>query len=388
MKPVVLTFTGHYLPGYKAGGPIRTIVSMVDQLGDEFDFYVVATDRDLGDDAPFPDVEVDCWTKRGQAHVFYCSPGAQGWRALRESLSGISVDLIYLNSLFSAPFTLRPLLYWRLGKLPEVPVLLAPRGELSVGALTVKPARKRAFLRIAGAVGLYRNITFHASSAHEAADIRRELGERDVMIALDLSERGGPLRERNAADGEDRPLRAVFLSRISPNKNLLGALEMLKQLSIPLIFDIYGVIEDKGYWERCEKAIAALPDHVRARFQRALRPEDVESVLSEYDFFFFPTLGENYGHVIREALSAGLPALISDQTPWRDLAERRAGAALPLDDPQGFVTWIENFAKLDVDQRQAMRRAANERGNDEAKAARDREENRRMLRDLVQSRGA
>lgn len=388
MKPVVLTFTGHYLPGYKAGGPIRTIASMVDQLGDEFDFYIVAMDRDLGDEAPFPDIEANCWTEKGKAHVFYRSPGAPGWRALCDSLRILPVDLIYLNSLFSRDFTLRPLLSWRWGKLPSVPLLLAPRGELSTGALTIRPTKKRAFLRVAQAVGLYRGVVFQASSDHEAADIRRELGERNIIVALDLSQRGEPLRDRDFSGVTHEPLRAVCLSRISPNKNLLGALEMLKHLAVPLTFDIYGVIEDKEYWASCERAIATLPDHVSARFQRALRPEEVESVLAEYDFFLFPTLGENYGHVIREALSAGLPTLISDQTPWRDLAERNAGAALPLHDPQAFVAWIEAFAKLGGEQRQAMRRAAHERGNDEAKAARDQQANRMMLRGMLHGRGS
>src|SRR3546814_17574361 len=36
-------------------------------------------------------------------------------------------------------------------------------------------------------------------------------------------------------------------------------------------------------------------------------------------------LGENYGHVIAEALEAGLRLLISDQTPWRGLAEAGVG---------------------------------------------------------------
>ena len=47
-RPIILSFAGHYLPGYKAGGPIRSIANMVDQLGDEFDFRIVAGDRDLG----------------------------------------------------------------------------------------------------------------------------------------------------------------------------------------------------------------------------------------------------------------------------------------------------------------------------------------------------
>ncbi len=48
----ILAFIGHYLPGYKAGGPIRTLENMVDALGDEFEFRIVTSDRDLGDGDP------------------------------------------------------------------------------------------------------------------------------------------------------------------------------------------------------------------------------------------------------------------------------------------------------------------------------------------------
>ncbi|MBM0171285.1 glycosyltransferase family 4 protein [Altererythrobacter sp. C41] len=381
MQPTILTFVGHYLPGYKAGGPIRTVAAMVDQLGDDFAFHIVTADRDLGDDAPYQNIIANRWTPVGKAQVFYRSPGASGWQALRTALKAMSVDLIYLNSLFSPGATLRPLLEQRLGRLPPAAVLLAPRGELSLGALKVKAAKKHAFLRIAKAIGLYRGVTFHASSDHEANDIRRELGDRDIAVALDLSQQGGPLRDLDISPGS---LRAVFLSRISPKKNLLGALEILKNVRVPITYDIYGIIEDKEYWKACEAVIAKLPEHVHARFRRELRPEEAEGVLAGYDFFFFPTLGENYGHVIREALSAGLPTLISDQTPWGDLKEQGAGAALPLDDRQGFITWIHAFAELSIEERQAMRRAAHARGNDESKATRDRENNRAMLYSMLQ----
>jgi hypothetical protein len=36
IKLKIMTFVGSYLPGYKAGGPIRTLANIVDRLGDEF----------------------------------------------------------------------------------------------------------------------------------------------------------------------------------------------------------------------------------------------------------------------------------------------------------------------------------------------------------------
>ena len=48
-RTTVLMPVNHYLPGYKAGGPIRKLSSLVEGLGDEYTFKVVTKDRDFGD---------------------------------------------------------------------------------------------------------------------------------------------------------------------------------------------------------------------------------------------------------------------------------------------------------------------------------------------------
>ena len=60
-----------------------------------------------------------------------------------------------------------------------------------------------------------------------------------------------------------------------------------------------------------------------------------------------PSLGENFGYVILEALIAGCPILISDRSPWRDLPQKFAGYDLSLDCPSEFGKAIERFAEMD-----------------------------------------
>jgi glycosyltransferase involved in cell wall biosynthesis len=51
--------------------------------------------------------------------------------------------------------------------------------------------------------------------------------------------------------------------------------------------------------------------------------------------------------VILEALLAGCPVLLSDQTPWRDLSVKCAGFDLPLNEAEKFHRAIEEFAAMD-----------------------------------------
>jgi glycosyltransferase involved in cell wall biosynthesis len=138
-------------------------------------------------------------------------------------------------------------------------------------------------------------------------------------------------------------------------KNLGFALECLSHVQLPLEFSIYGPAEDAAYWRDCQHKIARLPDHVRTRFCGAIHPSEVPRVMAEHDLFFLPSRGENYGHVIAEAISAGTPVLISDTTPWRGLAEEGIGRDLPLSDQKAYADYITALSRLGADEYATLR---------------------------------
>jgi hypothetical protein len=53
-RSVIIAFDHYYLHGFRAGGPVRMIVNMVEHLGDEFEFRVVTSDRNVRDCSPYP----------------------------------------------------------------------------------------------------------------------------------------------------------------------------------------------------------------------------------------------------------------------------------------------------------------------------------------------
>ena len=357
----ILTFVHYYLPAYKSGGPVRTISNLVERLGDEFEFRIVTTDRDALDDRPFPGVTLDEWTRVGKASVFYASRSGRRWLRIAHLINSTPHDVLYLNSYFSPVSTLGPLILRRLCLAPRKPLLLAPRGEFSLGALSLKSVKKRLYLRLAEALGLYRDAIWQASSRHEAADIARAMGvpaER-IRVAPNLTAlEAEPNTIPNRGVGD--ALRIVYLSRVSPVKNLVYALDVLAGVSSPVVLDIYGQIGDQQYWQRCQLLVEALPSDVRVNYRGPVPHEQVASIISKYDLFFLPTRGENYGHAIIEALAAGVPVLISNQTPWIDLQPAGVGWSLPLDDPRAFLEVIESQARITVDERRAQRLRAME----------------------------
>lgn len=72
-RPIILAFLDYYLPGYRAGGPIRTISNFVDHFGDEFEILIVTRDRDVLDIKSYTAINVDSWTSVGKAKVYYAS---------------------------------------------------------------------------------------------------------------------------------------------------------------------------------------------------------------------------------------------------------------------------------------------------------------------------
>jgi hypothetical protein len=118
-KTRILVMLAVYLPGYKSGGPVRTIANLVEHLGDEFEFYIITNDRDVLDTEPYPSIQVDEWNSVGKAMVYYTSPAKRSLGDLTRLIKQTPHDVLYLNSFYMPTYTLLPLFARRFGWLPE-----------------------------------------------------------------------------------------------------------------------------------------------------------------------------------------------------------------------------------------------------------------------------
>lgn len=363
-RPRVLILSPYFLPSRKGGGSVTALVSLVAYLKDEFDFVVAAGAHDLKALEPYS--ESACLEAQAKTGVtlHHLPRGIAALGPMRELLSQ-HWDLIYLNSFLSPAFTALPLLLRCLQQL-RTPFLLAPRGELMKGALAQRRAKKMFYLRVMRGMGLLRKLQFHATSEAELQGMRG-FGLGPIHLAEDLPPRVSSLPQLSEPTGA-APLRIVFLSRIEAKKNLLFALEALALVTVPVSLDIVGPVGDEAYWDTCREAIMRLPASVQARYLGAVEPEQVVTTLARYELFLFPTRAENNGYVIHEALLAGCSLLISDQTPWRELAAAGVGTDLPLQASQ-FAAAVAAFAALPAEQRAAQRQRAQAYGTARLQAA-------------------
>lgn len=348
--PSILVLLEHYLPGYKSGGPLHAIAGLVEALGNEFNFMIITSDRDLGDDKPYPGIQRDCWTTVGAAAVMYLDR-RNPLSVIRRILK-TPHDVLYMKSFLSRPFSMWPIWMHALGILRSKSIVIAPSGEFSAGALALNTPRKRIYVAIARWLRIYKGALWHATTQYEAADVEREGPEYAprVFIASELPHCAAQktqdgFRRRQKVPSE---LRVVFVARVARNKNLDGAIRALSNLQGRVWFDIYGPLEDGRYWEECQRLITSLPANVQVRYRGFVPHEEVHGILQNYHLFFLPTQGENFGYSILEALRAGLPILISDRTPWRDLEAAGVGWDVASEQVGRFSELLQKCVEMDA----------------------------------------
>ncbi|MDF2545689.1 MAG: hypothetical protein K0R93_587 [Anaerosolibacter sp.] len=350
MKKKVLIMAGYYLPSIKGGGPIQSIKNIVDNLSDKFDFYIVAADRDLGDDKPFENITVDQWVLVGKANVYYTDISTLGFQKAKKIIDSSKCKIMYLNSFFDYKFTTIPLILNKINEINVNKIIVAPRGQFSPGALGLKSIKKKLFIKTVKMIGLYSNLCWHSTAGLEKEHIRSIFkNEINIVVANNLTANYKKLTYEKNLKKVEGELKVVFVSRIHPKKNLNQALDFFREIKGEVIFNIYGPIEDKEYWEKCKRSIASLPSNIRVEYQGVVKHEEIIKVFKKHHIFLFPTLGENFGHVISEAMIGGCPVIVSDQTPWRNLEKIGVGWDVEISNAKKYVQILQYLVNINGD---------------------------------------
>jgi glycosyltransferase involved in cell wall biosynthesis len=339
MNKKILIINKYFYPGYKAGGPIQSLKNMSDALQNNFDISVLTWDRDYSDEKSYEGISPNTWNKIDNYRVYYAENKLIDEEIIKKVIKNTSPDLMYLNSFFDK-ISINSI---KVANKFDIPIILAPRGEFNPGALQIKKLKKSVFLKVSKLFSSYKNITYHATNEFEKNDIKSILGNVPIFISENLVKK--PYEKIIFKDYMDE-IRLVYVSRVSPKKNLLFFLEFLNTLGNhkKIIFDIYGPVDDKPYWNKCQKAISKIKNkYINVNYLGPVPPNNFENIYKKTHFSILPTLGENFGHSIYESLAYGVPVIVSDQTPWKNLENKKSGFDLKLTN----LEFKKIFNKLD-----------------------------------------
>ena len=339
-KAKVLIFIDWYKPGFKAGGPIRSISNLVSQLNSTYEFFIITRNKDYLETTPYTGVKTNDWNNIDKAKVFYLSADKQNKSTIQKLIQEVSPDIIYCNSLYSPKFTLIPI---RIAKKLNIKTVLAIRGMLSEGSLSVKSHKKRIFLTLIKAIGLFSKTTFHATTLDEKNDILKTFRNKTKIItAQNLSENKNT--EFHHKTKKENELKMAFIGRIAPEKNTLYAIQVLASCAQKIELDIFGPIYNQAYFKQCENAIYQLPPNVVVKYKGVLNHDILDETLINYHVIYLPSTGENFGHIIIEGMANSCIPIISNKTPWQNLEQQNIGFDIDLADTRKFSEAIDSLA--------------------------------------------
>lgn len=242
-----------------------------------------------------------------------------------EHLKSASHDVIHSGGLW-----LRTLHYAHQAACAQgIPHVISPRGMMSPWAWRHHRLRKAAASLILHPGALSGASGFHATSEAEAEDIRALGFKQPVCVAPNGIDAPDPVAEdkariywlRACPEIMGRPV-ALFHSRFHCKKRVLELIDLW-------------TAEDRGDWVLLmvgvpeQYTVEDLRDYViRSGGAHSVLIADGSSTPAPYpiaSLFLLPSLSENFGMVVAEALAHGVPVLVTDSTPWAEVNQTDFG---------------------------------------------------------------
>lgn len=242
---------------------------------------------------------------------------------LRQHLAATDHDCVHNHALWLLPLHYAHESARRQG----VPLIISPRGMMSGWAYRHRRWRKWISEIVVHPGAFHAAAGWHATSEDEANDIRA-LGFTQPIC---VSPNGVAIPETAALSAarsfwheqcpatKNRPV-ALFYSRLHRKKRVRELIDLWRaEPRGDWLLLIVGVAEDYTVTELQSLVGADATDIAVFDGQDRPAPYAVASL------FVLPSHSENFGLVIVEALAAGVPALVTDTTPWQGLHTHDCG---------------------------------------------------------------
>lgn len=205
------------------------------------------------------------------------------------------------------------------------PIIIQPHGMLEPWSLDHRLIKKRLAMWAYQGNDLRSAQAFVATANSEYESIRQLGLKQPIAIIPNGVSMDGLGYSRPAFNLAKPQKTALFLSRVHPKKgipNLLRAWALANRSD--WVLQIVGP-DEIGHLKECLDLARALLIEDRVQFLGEVYGAEKNRLYQDADLFVLPTYSENFGIVVAEALSFGLPVITTKGTPWRDLETHRCG---------------------------------------------------------------
>ena len=218
----------------------------------------------------------------------------------------------------------------RFGRKHHIPYVINPRGDTELARINYNKLKK---LKKTLAWRLYsKNIVDNAAciiaTSEQERDSIRILGSKvPVAIIPNGIELDAFPKEAIHNHGEKKVL--LFLSRVNPIKGIEYLIDAWKQLPEELRSDwelhIAGNSDPKDYIHTLEHKVESMNLKDSIFFVGPINGEAKMRKYQDSNLFILPTLNENFGNVVAEAMMCECPVITTTNAPWRCLTDYKCG---------------------------------------------------------------
>lgn len=253
-------------------------------------------------------------------------------RELRTAIAGF--DLVHVHSMWLYP----NIAVANAARRSGVPYIIRPAGSLEPWCYN-NSVKKKLYLQAVERPILDRSAALHAMSDQEAKTLKQFRFKAPIFTlpkGQDLQI--GPQRNSSNVVREYQPndrKNILFLGRIHHVKGLdiLGRAFAIVRQKIPDAKLMIAGPDQHAFADQVKAMYSDLGIFDACQFLGEVTEDRKWEVFRASDVFVLPSRSENFGVAVLEALSTGLPAIVSHNAPWSVLNEFEAGF------------WIENDAR-------------------------------------------
>jgi glycosyltransferase involved in cell wall biosynthesis len=304
------------------GGPSRSVCNLCNSLADLGNNIALFSlkDRSYSQNRCTP-LNANVLVNISDESIFLNSLSLLFYRDLKKFISRQKISIIHDHGLWISNNYISSIL----SKKNHIPFVLSPRGMLESWSLTQKSYKKRlAFLLYQDAI-LKQVDMFFATSKEEYQNIRKRGLQQPVAIipnAVYIPNEKHITPKRKKTDSN---YRILFLSRIHKKKGLINLVRAWSKLRTPNWKITIAGNDSDNHQSEVIKEINNLGVNQFFEFVGSVEGKDKEDLFQHSDLFILPSFSENFGIVVAEALSYGIPVITTKATPWSSLITNNCG---------------------------------------------------------------